>query len=252
MSPCHLRPKLGMNQSMWLHQAAVARRMRIAFFIAVGVMLAMVGNPNDGGTFAGEAAEERDEPFDRPVGLKTAVGEQAMIAQANADAAGEPVQTEEQADGFPGEEERSGEAAGMHNAKPNDGAPIETAFQGSAGLQRLVGPTLRLRLCGFADASFDLWREHGCRHGQSFLWKVEFGSNKIEIVVPLQLDQRHRLAVTSIVGILEIGPGQCVRHAHGVCKNHVKIGWVAHKPRKMRFNLCGSKICESRFNEMQR
>src|SRR5262249_45269151 len=76
-------------------QAAIARRMRIAFLVAMRMMLAMVGNPNHRRAFAGQTAEERDQPFDRAISLKAAVSEQAMIAEANADAAGKPIQAEE-------------------------------------------------------------------------------------------------------------------------------------------------------------
>ena len=123
-------------------EAAVARGMRIAFLVAKGMMLAMVGNPDHGGAFAGEAAEERDQPFDGAIGLEAAVGEQAMIAETNADAAGEPVEAEEERDGFPSEEERSGQRAGVDDAEPNDRAPIEAAFPGVARLQRFVGTAI--------------------------------------------------------------------------------------------------------------
>jgi hypothetical protein len=93
-----------------------------------------------------------------------------------------------------------------------------------------------LWLRGFADASIGFWREHGYRHGRSFLWKVKCGSNQVRNAVLMGLDQRLRLAVTNIVEILEIGPERCVRRAHSVCKNHVKLGWCAQNLWKMQGN----------------
>ncbi len=245
---------------------AVARRMRIAFLIAVRMMLAMVGHPNDGRAFAGQAAQERKKPPHRPVRLKTSVREQAMVAQADAQSAGKPVHADEQRHGLPGEKERSGQRTGMHDAKPNDGAPIEPALPGIGGLQRFVGPTFGLRFCHFTGTNVGLRHQHRRsgnrvqegqairggqrnRHWQSFLLKIENGSSQAENVVSYRLDQQRWLAVTNIVEILEMGPDRCVRQAHRVCKIHVKVDEATQNPRKIRFNRCEFSRCQSSFNE---
>src|SRR5204863_4817607 len=100
--------------------STIVRRMRIAFLIAVGMMFTMVRHPNYRGAFAGKSAEKGEEPFHGPIRLKTAVREQPMVSQANTQAAGQPIQTNEQRHGFPSEEKRRRQCAGVNNAKPND------------------------------------------------------------------------------------------------------------------------------------
>ena len=73
---CHLRPKFGMNQKAVAPPGAVGRRVGVAFVIAEGVMLAMIGDPSEGRAFAREAAEEGEQPADRAIGLKALVREQ--------------------------------------------------------------------------------------------------------------------------------------------------------------------------------
>ena len=58
--------------------------MRIVFFVAMSMMLAMVGHPDDCRAFAGQSAQESDEPANGAIRLKTAVRQQSMITQANA------------------------------------------------------------------------------------------------------------------------------------------------------------------------
>src|SRR5947207_7631488 len=77
---------------------AVVRRMRIAGLIAVSVMLAMVGDPIDDRAFTGQPANEADQPADRLIGGEAVVRQIAMKAEADADAAGEPVERKYQDD----------------------------------------------------------------------------------------------------------------------------------------------------------
>ena len=65
-------------------------RVRIALLVAEAMVLAVHGDPGDRRTFAGQRAQQAEQAADPAIGLKTAMGQQAMVAQANAQAAGDP------------------------------------------------------------------------------------------------------------------------------------------------------------------
>ena len=85
---------------------AVLGRMRVAFVIAEGVMLAMLGDPHEGRAFAREAAEQGEQPANRAIGLKALVREQPVVAHAHAEAAGDERQDDAGDERGPAEEER--------------------------------------------------------------------------------------------------------------------------------------------------
>ena len=66
----------------------LTRSVRIAFTIGVLMMDAVRGNPEDGSAFECKGAAPRQEVLDPLVGLVAAMGEQAMIGQADAQRAG--------------------------------------------------------------------------------------------------------------------------------------------------------------------
>ena len=79
--PAHVRPP-----------RAFARRVRIAFVIRVLVVDAVRGDPEDRPALERERAAPRQEVLDRLVGLVAPVGQQAVIAHADAEHAGDEIQ----------------------------------------------------------------------------------------------------------------------------------------------------------------
>ena len=70
--------------------SAVVRRVRIALLIAEAMVLAVHGDPGDGRTFSGQGSQQTEQAADPRKRLKTAVGQEAMVAQANPQAASDP------------------------------------------------------------------------------------------------------------------------------------------------------------------
>ena len=103
---CQSWPKYGREPEHVAPPRAVVRRMRIARLVAMSMMLAMVGDPGESGAFAGKSADQRKQPFHRPIGLKAAVRQHPMEAEADAQSA-DPAQHDRQAEGFPSEEKRA-------------------------------------------------------------------------------------------------------------------------------------------------
>ena len=93
--------------------------MRIAFFVAMRMMLAMIGNPHQGRTFARQAADESQQPADRLVGSEAAVREMTVITEANSQAASHPPQEGRQPQPFPSEEEGGRQRAGVKKCDPS-------------------------------------------------------------------------------------------------------------------------------------
>ena len=60
---------------------AIVRRMRIAFLIAMSMMLTVIGNPIDGGSFARQSADNGEQPTHRSIGRKAHVRKLAMKQQ---------------------------------------------------------------------------------------------------------------------------------------------------------------------------
>ncbi len=90
--------------------------MRIAFLVRILMMDAMRSDPGNGAAFERERPADSQEIL-HPLGsLVAAVGEQAMIAHADPEAAGNPPHDDGQDQCFPGEEEDSAKGREM---KPN-------------------------------------------------------------------------------------------------------------------------------------
>jgi hypothetical protein len=93
--PAHVRP-----------QAAIARRVRIAFHVSILVMDTVRRHPEKRASFQRQRGAERNEIFEPFIGLETAVRKQPVISDANAKAAGNPPQKQRDEKGLPGKHEK--------------------------------------------------------------------------------------------------------------------------------------------------
>ena len=75
-------------------EAAVSRSMGIALLIAEGMMLAVVGNPEQRRTLSRHPTQPGKEQPDRPPSRETAVREQPMVAHTHAKTTGYPIKRE--------------------------------------------------------------------------------------------------------------------------------------------------------------
>ena len=82
--PAHVRP-----------EAAFTRRVRIAVLVGVLMMDAVRRDPEDRPAFERERPAQRQEVLDRFRGLEPAVGQQPVIADADAEADHDPVDDDE-------------------------------------------------------------------------------------------------------------------------------------------------------------
>jgi hypothetical protein len=89
---------------------------------------AMGGYPEDGSAFEGERAAHGDEVLDPLGGLVAAVGEQAMIGDADADVDRDEVSDEEGGEVLPREEEERGDGSDVEEAHEDGGDPVDAAF----------------------------------------------------------------------------------------------------------------------------
>ena len=93
--------------------SAFARGVRVAFLIAVLVMDAMGGDPEDGSALKRESGANRHGVL-KPLGhLVAAMGEQAVIAHADADIDGQHVEHDHDHQALPAEKEQRGQRAHM-------------------------------------------------------------------------------------------------------------------------------------------
>ena len=93
--PAHVRP-----------EAAIARGMRIAFNVSILVMDAMRRHPEKRAAFQRQRGADGDEIFKPFIGLESAVREQPVISNANAQAAGNPPQKQRDEKSFPGKHKK--------------------------------------------------------------------------------------------------------------------------------------------------
>src|SRR5215472_620598 len=85
--------------------------MRIAFHVSVLVMDAMRCHPEEWPAFQGQSRAYCQKIFEPLVGLVSAMGEQAVITHADAEAAGDPPQQHSHKKCFPGKHEKRGYGA---------------------------------------------------------------------------------------------------------------------------------------------
>ena len=122
---------------MWLHQRPSRGRMRIAGPVAVVVVLAMHGHPGDRRAFAGQRAQQAQQPPHPGIGLEAAVGQQPVVAQADAQAAGHPRQHEEGTRPCQVKTQRRRQCADMQRMR----SKRSSAIPAHSTSQRVVRPT---------------------------------------------------------------------------------------------------------------
>src|SRR5437660_306220 len=98
--PSHVRP-----------EAAMERGMRVAFFVSILMMDAMHCHPEKRSALQGQGAAQGEEILNPFVGLESAMGQQPVIAHADAQASSHPPQHQRQQHGLPTEHEKSGDRA---------------------------------------------------------------------------------------------------------------------------------------------
>ena len=158
--------------------SAVVRRVRIALLIAEAMVLAMHRDPGDRRTFSGQRSQQTEQAADPGIGLKTAVGQEAMVAQANPQAAGDPGKNAKRQQADPGEAERRGQGPQVQHREPADHRPIESV--GPDANHLALGGNVSC-LPGVAAAAalafrFVLIESSPCPHRSSFSCRREFSS----------------------------------------------------------------------------
>lgn len=112
-------------------EAAVLRRMGVAFFVRVLVMHTMDSDPEDGAALQGQRAaygEKIFHPFRR---LVASMGQEPMVAHADADAASDPPQGDRYEERFPREEKQSGDRSEMKDDHEECRHPDDRLRKGS-------------------------------------------------------------------------------------------------------------------------
>jgi len=89
------------------------------------VMHAVSGHPGDRPAFERQRPADRQEVF-KPFGrLEGAMRQQAMVAHADPQAEGNPIEGEGRQEGWPGKEERSGQRSQMEEGECDSGPPVD-------------------------------------------------------------------------------------------------------------------------------
>ena len=136
-------------------QEAPKRRVRVVFFVGVGMMLAMIGDPADRAPFGGTAPDDRQNILEpaRPK-CKTAVSQQAVIGQANPDSAGQPVQENANGNARPG---KIGRHKGKKGERCKDPIQINGTHASRAGAGCAVVVVVIINLCSYTSLRMDSW-----------------------------------------------------------------------------------------------
>src|SRR5256885_9152991 len=113
-NPSHVGPPL-----------AVERSVRIAFFIRKLMMNAMSCNPENRSTFKCQSCANRQEIFHPLRSLVSAMSEQAMVAHADAETAGNPPQEASNEKRLPGKEEQCCNCADVKGTHKNCSDPVD-------------------------------------------------------------------------------------------------------------------------------
>ena len=136
---------------------AVVRSVWVAFVVGVLMMDAMGGDPEDGSALKGEAAAHGDEVLKPAGGLVAAMGEQAVVAHADAHVDSEEVHDDEDSEILPGEEEELGDGSNVEEPHCDGGDPVDAPL---------------LVLTAHAEVLFDLLSDFGDgRNDDGQLWR---------------------------------------------------------------------------------
>ena len=106
----------------------VVRSVGVAFVVGVLMMDAVGGDPEDGSAFKRHGAAGGDEVLDPLAGAIAAMGQQAVVAHADAHVDGEEVGDDGGGGVLPGEEEERGDGADVEQAHDDGGDPVDAAF----------------------------------------------------------------------------------------------------------------------------
>ena len=101
------------------------RRVRVALLIAEAMVLAMYRDPGDRRAFSGQGSQQAEQAADPRKRLKTAVGQEAVVAQADSQAAADPGKNAKRQQADPREAERRGQGPHVQHDEPADHRPIE-------------------------------------------------------------------------------------------------------------------------------
>ena len=137
---------------MCAHHLPSTGEWGIAFVIRKAVMDAVRRDPEDGAAFEGERGADRQEIF-HPLGsFVAAMREQAVVAHADAEAAGNPPQEKRQKKRLPGEEEQGGNRAQMKQNHDGRREPVHTV-----GVRLLLLQTFGWHWMGWVPGGFNRW-----------------------------------------------------------------------------------------------
>jgi hypothetical protein len=126
-------------------ESSFAGRVRVAFFVGVLVMLAVGGDPEDGAAFESEGGADGEEVLHPFGSFVTAMGEEAMVAHADAEASCYPPEEHGYKEGLPVEHEESSDGSDVERNHDEERQPDDGLREGAIGpeevwlLHRLIG-----------------------------------------------------------------------------------------------------------------
>src|SRR5258708_29897289 len=99
--------------------------MRITFNVSVLVMYAMHRDPEERSAFQRQRGENREKVLNPFVGLVSAMGEQAVISHADAEAAGYPPEQHGHCESLPAKHKKSDNGADMKGDHEEGCDPVD-------------------------------------------------------------------------------------------------------------------------------
>ena len=105
--------------------------MRIARLVAMGMMLAMVGDPSDGRAFAGERADQREQPFQRADRSASCRASTFDGSTGRCPSRRTPAHHDGQPERFPSEEPDRSQRQQMDGSHPDCHGPIDAVGPGA-------------------------------------------------------------------------------------------------------------------------
>ena len=111
----------------------------IAFLVRILMMHAVRGDPGNGAAFDGQRAAGGQDVFDEFRCFVAAMRKQAVIAHADAEAAGNPPHDDGEDQGLPGEKEEGAEGAEMQADHDGGHAPVDGLVKGAVVLDTECG-----------------------------------------------------------------------------------------------------------------
>lgn len=112
-------------------EAAVVGRVRVAFLVGVLMMLTVGGDPEDRSAFESECAADGEEILEPARCFVAAMREEAVVAHANAEAAGDPPQEHGDEEGLPMKHEERGDSADVERDHDEESDPDDGLGEGS-------------------------------------------------------------------------------------------------------------------------